>query len=194
VFPVFLIDKSLVPSTNDRHAAAVILGCKVRRGARLALNVGAALIAITAVSASRAEVVAIDLDPCLVGCVGSTIADAVDAENDSTLDDNPSVFGGGRIADSNDARPDLAFDGKDLPPILASGFPSPMAAAGGQAFDDSGVSPYAFFEDVIDIPPPIDARTGLSASSLLLFRPSLISRLTLTDVLSNSSDLFKRQP
>ena len=163
----------------------------MRRGARWALGVGAALIAMAAVNGARADVRSFNLDECSGICIAGD--DAAAAEDESAADITLSLFGGG-TQDANDARPDLALDAKALPPVLIGGLPSPMASAGAEAPDGRGVSPYAFFEDIIDIPLPIDARTGLSAASILLFAPSLIGRLTLTDVLSDSSDLFKRPP
>jgi hypothetical protein len=69
--------------------------------------------------------------------------------------------------------------------------PSPIASIAAETPESPGVSPYAFFEDVVDIPLPVDPRTGLAAASISLFAPSLIGRVTLTDVLSDSNELFK---
>ena len=65
------IDKPFVLPTNNRHAAAVALGVKVRRGARWALGVGVALIAMAAGSSARADVRPINLDGCSGSCVPS---------------------------------------------------------------------------------------------------------------------------
>ena len=92
------------------------------------------------------------------------------------------------------ASSDPVFDPKALPPVLAYGLPSPIAAIGADTIESPGVSPYAFFRQVVDIPLPIDPRTGLAAASINLFTPSLIGRLTLTDVLSNSNAAFKMGP
>jgi hypothetical protein len=81
-----------------------------------------------------------------------------------------------------------------LPPVLVSGLPSPIASAGAQTFDGPGVWPYAFFENIIDIPLSVDPPSGIAAAALFLFAPSSIGQLTLTDVLSNSRDLFKPLP
>jgi hypothetical protein len=72
--------------------------------------------------------------------------------------------------------------------------PSPIASIGAETPESPGVSPYAFFKEVVDIPLPIDPRTGLAAASIQLFTPSTIGRVTLTDVLSNSNELFKQPP
>ena len=98
------------------------------------------------------------------------------------------------VSEGAGARPDLVFDPKALPPILVDGLPSPIASIGAETPESPGVSPYAFFTEVVDIPLPMDARTGLAAASVNLFAPSLIGRVTLTDVLSNSNDLFRLGP
>jgi hypothetical protein len=186
------IDKFFVLSANDRHPAAVIWGCKVRRGARWALGVGAALITIAIVSSARADVVAIDLNPCSASCIAGIDNGAAD-EDDPAGDDAVAMSHSGG-AEGAGARPDLVFDPKALPPILADGLPSPIAFIGAQTVESPGLSPYAFFKEVVDIPLPMDARTGLAAASINLFAPSLIGRLTLTDVLSNSNELFTLPP
>ena len=56
------------------------------------------------------------------------------------------------------------------------------------------VSPYDFFADVIELPPAIDPRTGLSGGSVHFFAPSLLGRLTVTDLLSNGAALFVLPP
>ena len=99
---------------------------------------------------------------------------------------------GSKSADG--ARADLVLDSKALPPILVDGLPSPIASVGAETPESPGVSPYAFFKEVVDIPLPIDPRTGLAAASIQLFTPSTIGRVTLTDVLSNSNELFKPPP
>ena len=168
----------------------MIWGCKVRRGAPSALGVGLALAAMAA-SGACAEVRSINLDECSGTCIAS---DDPAAEDESASDITLSLFGGGETDDANDARPTLILDGRAMPTVLVSGLPSPIASAGAQAPDDFSASPYAFFADIIDIPLPVDALTGLSAASILLFTPTLIGRLTLTDVLSNSNALFLRRP
>jgi hypothetical protein len=165
----------------------------VRRGARRALGVGAALITIATVSSARADVVAIDLNPCSESCVATGIEDAAADEDDSAGDDAVFMSGSGGSEGAN-VRPDLVFDAKALPPVLADGLPSPIASIGAQTIESPGVSPYAFFKEVVDIPLPMDPRTGLAAASINLFAPSLIGRLTLTDVLSNSNELFQLPP
>jgi hypothetical protein len=169
----------------------VILECNVRRGARRALGVGAALITMAALSCARADIVEIDLDRCSASCIAG-IDDAAADEDVSANDDAVSMTRS--VSEGADGRPDLVFDPKALPPILVDGLPSPIASIGAETPDSPGLSPYAFFTEVVDIPLPMDARTGLAAASINLFAPSLIGRVTLTDVLSNSNDLFKLGP
>jgi len=102
-----------------------------------------------------------------------------------------SRFRVGATRNANGATPDLILDPRALPPILADGLPSPIASVGAQTLDSPGVSPYAFFKEVVDIPLPVDPRTVLTAS-LRYFNPSTIGRLTLTEVISNSNALFRR--
>ena len=157
----------------------------MRRVERWALGIGAALIAMAAVGGARAGVRFIDLDECSPTCLPSATDDAAAVEDESaTL----SQFGGGGT-EASGARPDLILAG--VPSVLVSGPPSAIASLGAQAFDDPGVSPYAFFETIIDIPLSVDARSGLSGAALFLFAPSLIGRVTFTDVLSNGNELFK---
>jgi hypothetical protein len=151
----------------------------VRRGARWALGVGAALIAMAAVGGARADVSFIDLDECHATCIPSA-ADNEDESADVTL----SQFGGGGIEGASGARPDLILDAASLPSVLVSGLPSPIASAGAQAIDDPGVSPYAFFEAIIDVPHSADA-LALTAVRLTT---SLTSRLN--DFLWASNDFF----
>jgi hypothetical protein len=153
---------------------------------------GLALAAMTA-SSARAGVRSFNLDECSGTCISPAIDDPAAAEDESA-DITVSLFGGGGTDDANDAGPALIFDERAMPTVLISGLPSPIASAGAQAPDDFGVSPYSFFADIIDIPLPVDALTGLSRASILLFTPSLIGRVTLTDVLSNSNAAFKRPP
>jgi len=67
--------------------------------------------------------------------------------------------------------------------------PSPLASADAAPGE---ISAYDYFEDVIDIPLPAEARADFAAASLFLFAPSLLGRLTLTDVLSAGNALFGR--
>jgi hypothetical protein len=146
----------------------------VRRSAQWALGVGAALVAMATAGAARADVVPIETD------------DAAAAE-DALADDITLSLSGGGIDDANNVRPDLIFDSRALPPVLVSGLPSPIMSVGARALDDPGVSPYAFFEGVIDVPRSADTR-GFPAVPLFLFTPSLTSRLT--DFLWASNDFF----
>lgn len=158
---------------------------KVRRGARWALGVGAALIAVAAAGGARADVRSIDLDECSANCI-PLATDAVAAEDEPADDITVSLFGGG----TEDANNVQIFDPRALPSVLVSGPQSPIASLVAQPFDGPGVSPYAFFDEVVDVPRSADPRSGIAATALSLFAPSLIGRLTLTDVLSNSRDLF----
>jgi hypothetical protein len=62
--------------------------------------------------------------------------------------------------------------------------PSPIMSVGARALDDPGVSPYAFFETIIDVPHSADAR----AFTAVPFTPSLTSQLR--DFLWASNDFF----
>jgi hypothetical protein len=158
----------------------------VRRGARSTFVVSAALAAIALGSGARADVRTINLDP---SCSGSCFPPAIDdpsAAEGKAAKVTLSRSGGARTNNPND--PALVFDPRAAPTALVSGLPSPLASAGAQA--PHGVSPYDYFEDVIDIPLPVEARAEFTAASLFLFAPSLIGRLTLTDVLSAGNALF----
>jgi hypothetical protein len=146
----------------------------VRRSAQWALGVGAALVAMATAGAARADVVPIETD------------DAAAAE-DASADDITLSLSGGGIDDANNVRPDLIFDSRAVPSVLVSGLPSPIMSVGARVLDDPGVSPYAFFEGVIDVPRSADTR-GFPAVPLFLFTPSLTSRLT--DFLWASNDFF----
>ncbi len=167
----------------------------MRRGARWALGVGAALVAMAAVSGASSDVLSINLDECSASCVPPTSDEEAAAEAASAGDVILSLFGGGRgSGNAHDARPDLVLDPEAVPSVLVSGPPSPIVSMGAQAFDGPGASPFAFFEEVIDVPLSIDPQSGLASAALSLFAPSSIGRLTLTDVLSNSNELFKPLP
>jgi len=149
----------------------------VRRSAQWVLGVGATLIAMAAVGGARADVVPIDVYECSASCVSPTSDDDAALAGDVTL----SLSGGGGGGDSNGLSPDLIFDSRALPPVLVSGLPSPIMSVGARALDDPGVSPYAFFEDVIDVPHSADA-------PFFLFTPSPTSQLS--DFLWASNDFF----
>jgi hypothetical protein len=143
---------------------------EVRRGAQWALGVGGTLIAMAAVAGARADVVPIDVDTCSASCVSPTSDDEAALPGHVTL----SLSGGGGAGDPSGLRPDLILDSRALPPVLVSGLPSPIMSVGARALDDSGVSPYAFFEDVIDVPHSVDA----PAFTAVAFTPSLTSKLS----------------
>lgn len=166
----------------------------MRRGARWALGTGAALMAIAAVSRAGADVVPIALDGCSASCLAPGISDGAADEDESANDMTASRFGVGGTRNTNGARPDLVLDPRALPPTLVDGLPSPIASVGARTLESPSVSPYAFFKEVVDIPLPIDPRTGLTAASLRYFNPSTIGRLTLTEVISNSNELFRQPP
>jgi hypothetical protein len=165
------------------------MGAKqLRRAARWAFVVHAASAAIAAGSGARAEVLTIDLDRCPAGCVAAAIDDPSAAKNDAAAKTTLSRSGG-QTGHPNDPSPALVFDRKTTPAVLARGLPSPLASADGAS---DGISPYDYFEDVIDIPLPAEARAEFAAASLFLFAPSLLGRLTLTDVLSAGNALFAK--
>ena len=152
----------------------------MRRSAQWVLGVGATLIAMAAVGGARADVVPIDVYECSASCVSPTSDDDAALAGDVTL----SLSGGGGGGDSNGLSPDLIFDSRALPPVLVSGLPSPIMSVGARALDDPGVSPYAFFEDVIDVPHSADAQ----AFTAVPFTPSLTSQIR--DFLWASNDFF----
>ena len=143
----------------------------MRRGARWALGVGAALIAPAAVCGARADVRFFDLDGCSGSCVPVAIGEQAVAEDDAGASITLSRFGG----DADDPNSALIFDRKAMPAALADGLPSaPLASASDEAPGARGVSPYDFFADVIDVPNSADAFTAVTFS---LFTPSLTSQL-----------------
>jgi hypothetical protein len=152
----------------------------VRRGARSALGVGATLIAMAAVGGARADVVPIDADECSTSCVSPTGDDEAALAGDITL----SLSGGGGAGDPSGLHPDLIFDSTALPLVLVSGLPSPIMSVGARTLDDPGVSPYAFFEPIIDVPHSADAQEFTAVP----VTPSLTSRLSA--FLWASSDFF----
>jgi hypothetical protein len=156
----------------------------VRRGAQWSLGVGGALIAMAAAGGVRADVLFIDLDECSATCIPFATDDAAAAE-DTSADDTAVALSGGGTGDANNVRPDLILDPRALPPVLVSGLPSPIASAGAQAFDGPGVSPYAFFDNIIDVPHSADASSFLST-------PALTSQLS--DFLWASYDFFAPAP
>jgi hypothetical protein len=157
---------------------------KVRRGARWALGVGASLIAMAAMGGARAEVRSIDLDNCSTACLPAAADDAVAAKDDPPADVVLSLPGGGGTEGASGARPDLIFNPKALPPVLVSGLPSPIGDVAAETPDSQGVSPYAFFEDIIDVPHSADAHAFTTVAAT----PSLASQLR--DFLWASNDFF----
>ena len=152
----------------------------MRRGAQWALGVGGALIAMAADGGARADVVPIDVDKCSTSCVSPTSDDESALAGDITL----SLFGGGGAGDPSGLRPELILDPETVPPVLVSGLPPPIMSVGARALDDPGVSPYAFFEDVIDVPYSADA----GSFTAVPFSPSLTSQIR--DFLWASNDFF----
>jgi hypothetical protein len=164
----------------------------VRRGARSALVVCLA-VAGNAAGDVYADVRTINLDECSGGCVAPAHGDPA-AERDVAAPGTTLSHSGGGTDGAINAHPALKLDGRLMPTVLLGGLPSAVASADRQAQEAQGVSAYDFFADVIDIPLSADALTEISAASLVLFAPSLIGRLTLTDVLSNGAALFVRPP
>ena len=149
----------------------------MRRGARWALGVGAALIATAAVCGARADVRFFDLDGCSGSCVPVAIGEQAVAEDDAAASITLSRFGG----DADDPNSALIFDRKAVPAALADGLPSALASASAEARGARSVSPYDFFADVIDVPHSADA-------PFFLFTPSPTSQLS--DFLWASNDFF----
>jgi hypothetical protein len=150
-----------------------------------------ALIAIAAGSGASAEVRPINSDGCSETCFSPAIHDTAAAENDAAANVTLSLFGGSDD-DADDPGPDLTLEPKAMPTVLVSGLPSPLASADVENPGARGPSPYDFFEDVISL--PNEVRTGFATASFFLFAPSLIGRLTVTDVLSTSNAFFGRRP
>ena len=161
----------------------------MRRGARSALVVGAALAAMAVGSAARADVRTINLD----GCSGRaalrprsmTRRPPRAARPPRSRSPGPAAE---PITQTSPVRL-LVLDRRTTPAVLTNGLPSPLASADAVP---GGVSPYDYFEDVIDIPLSADARAEFAAASFFLFAPSLLGRLSLTDVLSAGSAFFGR--
>ena len=156
---------------------------------RWALVVGAALAAAMALgSAARAHVRTINLDGCSAGCLAPPTDDPPVAKGGAASKITLSRSGGG-AAHPNEPSPALVFDRRSTPAGLTSGLPSPLATADAVL---GGVTPYDYFEDVIDIPLSAEARAEFAAVPFFLFAPSLLGRLSLTDVLSAGSAFFGR--
>jgi hypothetical protein len=161
----------------------------VRRGAQWALVVGLA-VAGDATSGAHADVRTINLDQCAGSC-GPSHDDLAASESGVAVE---MTLSHGGTDGANTARSALKLDGTVMPTVLLSGLPSPIASANKQAMEAHNVSPYDFFGEAIDIPISAGALTEISASSLVLFAPSLLGRLTLTDFLSNGAALFVHGP
>jgi hypothetical protein len=156
----------------------------VRRGARRALGIGAALVVLAA-SGARAEVRPI----CSSGCVSVTL-DNADSEQDgadATL--SMTLIGGGRTrGDGNPELPPLLFDREAVPTVLASGLASALTPSRGLA----STSPYVDFERLLKHPNQIDAPAEI-ARALFLSVPSLVGELTFGDILSDGAAYFASQ-
>lgn len=154
---------------------------------RWALVVGAAMAAMALGSAARAHVRAINLDECSAGCLAPSIDDPPAAKGGAASKITLSHSGGG-AAHPSEPSPALEFDRRTTPTGLTSG-PPPLAAVDAVP---AGVSPYDYFEDVIDIPLSDEARAEFAAVPFFLFAPSLLGRLSFTDVLSAGAAFFGR--
>jgi hypothetical protein len=151
----------------------------VRRGVRWALGLGAMLVAVATASAAWADIVPIDLDECSPSCVSRT----------NSADGVTMVLpGGGRAGDPSGLRPDLVFDPDKLPSFLVEGPPSAIATVEAGVFDDLDVSPYAFFETIIEVPHSADA----PALAAVRLTRSFTSRLS--SLLWASNDFFGPPP
>ena len=155
---------------------------------RWALVVGAAMAAMALGSAARAHVHTIDLDGCSAGCLAPPIDDPPVAKGGAASKITLSRSGGG-AAHPNEPNPALEFDRRTAPTGLTSGLPSPLATTDTVP---GGVTPYDYFEDVIDIPLSAEARAEFAAVPFFLFAPSLLGRLSFTDVLSAGAAFFGR--
>ena len=145
----------------------------MRRDARWALVLALALSAM-APSRARPEVRVFNLDRCSECHVATAVDDPAGADDDAAA------------AIMNDANQALVLDPQAMPPVLINGLPSPIRSTRAPS-----VSPYDFFAEVIELPPAIDPRTGLSGGSVHFFAPLLFGRLTVTDLLSNGAALIR---
>ena len=136
----------------------------MRRDARSTLIAGAALAAMALASAARADARTINLGLCPGSCVAPPVDDPPAAKN------HPA------------AKITLSRSGVATPTVLAGGLPSPLSSPSAEA--SRGVTPYDYFGDVADIPLPGGAWAEFAAASFFLFAPSLLDRLSFTDVLS----------
>ena len=155
---------------------------------RWALVVGAAMAAMALGSAARAHVRTIDLDGCSAGCFASPIDDPPAAKGGAASKITLSRSGSG-AAHPNEPNPALVLDRRTTAAGLTNGLPSPLATADAVL---GGVTPYDYFEDVIDIPLSAEARAEFAAVPFFLFAPSLLGRLSFTDVLSAGAAFFGR--
>jgi hypothetical protein len=155
---------------------------------RWALVVGAAMAAMALGSVARAHVRTIDLDGCSGGCLASPNEDTPAAKGGASSKITLSRSGSG-AAHPNEPSPALVLDRRTAPTGFTSGLPSPLATADAVL---GGVSPYDYFEDVIDIPLSAEARAEFAAVPFFLFAPSLLGRLSFTEVLSAGAAFFDR--
>jgi hypothetical protein len=149
----------------------------VGRGARRAFCLGATLVAVAMASAACADVVPIDLHECSPSCVSPTNDAEAALAGDVTL----YLPGGGRAGGPSGLRPDLIFDPENVPWFLA---PSAIASVDAGVLDGPGVSPYVFFETIIEVPHSADA----PAVAAVRLTRSLTSRLS--NLLWASNDFF----
>ncbi len=155
---------------------------------RWALVVGAAMAAMALGSAARAHVRTIDLDGCSAGCLAPPIDDPPAAKGGAAAKITLSRSRSG-AAHPNEPNPALVLDRRTTAAGLTNGLPSPLATADAVL---GGVTPYDYFEDVIDIPLSAEARAEFAAVPFFLFAPSLLGRLSFTDVLSAGAAFFGR--
>ena len=131
---------------------------------RWALVVGAAMAAMALGSAARAHVRTIDLDGCSAGCFASPIDDPPAAKGGAAAKITLSRSGSG-AAHPNEPNPALVLDRRTTAAGLTNGLPSPLATADAVL---GGVTPYDYFEDVIDIPLSAEARAEFAAVPFFL--------------------------
>ena len=152
----------------------------MRRGARRALFVGAALV-VMAPSGLRAEVRPINLDGCSGGCGSNAMDDADSAQDGAEAKITMSPIGAGRSRDA------LLFDPDAVPTVLASGFPSALTPNGGNDAGAHNDSAFVDFEYVFTHPDEVGDPTLFSSVA------SLTGERTLGDVLLDGNAYFAAQ-
>jgi len=149
----------------------------MRRGARRALFVGAALV-VMAPSGLRAEVRPINLDGCSGGCGSNAMDDADSAQDGAEAKITMSPIGAGRSRDA------LLFDPDAVPTVLASGFPSALTPNGGNDAGAHNNPAFVDFDYVFTHPGEVGDPT------MFLSVASLTGERTFGDILFDSNVYF----